>query len=100
VWGMRGDGKYVQSFCRKIRKLIVDGVDWINMALHRDRRGVRVGVILNPGKYELRPDIKKLYQLRPTVTTSSVSVASRVFNPKHMSCVPRLVRNCISCIER
>jgi hypothetical protein len=51
------------------------------------------------GKYEVRPAAKKLYQLRPTVTASSVSVASRVFNPKHISCVPRLVRNCISCIE-
>jgi hypothetical protein len=40
------------------------------------------------------------YELRPNVTASSVSVASWVFNPKHTSCVPRLVRNCISCIER
>jgi len=52
------------------------------------------------GKYELRPAVKKLYQLRPKVTASSVSVASRVFNPKHTSCAPRLVRNCISCVER
>jgi hypothetical protein len=29
------------------------------------------------GKYELRPAVKKLYQLRPKVTSSSVSVASR-----------------------
>jgi len=27
--------------------------------------------------------VKKLYQLRPKVTASSVSVASRVVNPKH-----------------
>jgi len=52
------------------------------------------------GKYELRPAGKKLYHLRPKVTASSVSVASRVVNPMHTSCVPRLVRNCISCIER
>jgi len=35
------------------------------------------------GKYELRPEVKKLYQLRPEVTASSVSVATRVVNPKH-----------------
>jgi hypothetical protein len=29
------------------------------------------------------------------VTASSVSVASRVFNPKCTSCVPRLERKCI-----
>ena len=51
-------------------------------------------------KYELRPAVEKLYQLRTKATASSVSVASRVFNPKHTSCVTRLVRNCISCIER
>jgi len=28
--GMRKDGKYLQRFCRIIRKFIVDGVDWIN----------------------------------------------------------------------
>ena len=52
------------------------------------------------GKHELRPAVKKLYQLLPKVTASSVSVESRVFNHKHTSCVPRLVRNCIRCIER
>jgi hypothetical protein len=29
------------------------------------------------GKYEFRPAVKKLYQLRPKVTASNVSVASR-----------------------
>ena len=41
------------------------------------------------GKYELRRTVKKLYQLRPELST-----------PNMTSCVPRLVRNCISCIER
>ena len=45
--GMRRYGKYMQRLCRIIRKLIVDGVDWINLALHRDRRDFRVDVILN-----------------------------------------------------
>ena len=31
----------------------------------------------------MRPASKKLYQLRPKVTASRVSVASRVVNPKH-----------------
>jgi len=35
------------------------------------------------GKYELRPAVKKLYQLRPKVPASRVSVASWVVNPKH-----------------
>ena len=35
------------------------------------------------GKYELRPAVKNLYQLRPNVSASRVSVASRVVNPKH-----------------
>ena len=35
------------------------------------------------GKCELRPAVKKLYQLRPEVSASRVSVASRVVNPKH-----------------
>jgi len=35
------------------------------------------------GKYELRPAVKKLYQLRPSVSASRVSVASRVVSPKH-----------------
>ena len=42
-----------------------------------------------PGKYELRQAVKKLYQLRPELST-----------PNMTSCVPQLVRNCISCIER
>ena len=52
------------------------------------------------GKYELRPAVKKLYQLRPEVSASCVSGASRVVNANMTSCIPRLVRNCISCIER
>ena len=52
------------------------------------------------GKYVLRPAVKSLHQLSPIVTASSVSVESRVFKPKHTSCVPRLVRNCIICIKR
>ena len=35
------------------------------------------------GKYELRPAVKKLYQLRPEMSASCVSVASRVVDPKH-----------------
>ena len=35
------------------------------------------------GKYEFRPAVKKLNQLRPDVSASCVSVASRVVNPKH-----------------
>jgi len=34
-------------------------------------------------KYELRPAVKKLYQLRLKVSASRVSVASRVVNPKN-----------------
>ena len=41
------------------------------------------------GKYELCPAVKNLYQLRPYLST-----------PNMTSCVPRLVRNFISCIER
>jgi hypothetical protein len=37
----------------------------------------------NRGKYELRPAVKKLHQLRPKVSASRISVASRVVNPKH-----------------
>jgi hypothetical protein len=35
------------------------------------------------GKYELRPAVKKLYQLHPKVSVSRASVASRVVNTKH-----------------
>jgi hypothetical protein len=35
------------------------------------------------GKYELRPAFKKLYQLRPQVSASRVSVGSRFANSKH-----------------
>jgi len=45
--------------------------------------------IFRMGKYELRPAVKKLYQLRPELST-----------PNMTSCFPRLVRNCISFIER
>jgi hypothetical protein len=41
-----------------------------------------------------------VYLLRHRVSASRVSVASGVVNPKMTSWVPRLVRNCISCIER
>jgi hypothetical protein len=37
----------------------------------------------NLGMYQLRPAVKKLYQLRPKVSECCVSVASRVVNPKH-----------------
>jgi len=40
------------------------------------------------GKYELRPPVKKLYQLRPKVSASRVSVASGVFNLKHDELCP------------
>jgi len=35
------------------------------------------------GKYQLRPAVKKLYQLLPKATALSVSVASRAVSPKH-----------------
>jgi hypothetical protein len=35
------------------------------------------------GQYEVRPAVKKLYQLRPKVSASRVSVASRVVNLKY-----------------
>jgi len=44
---------------------------------------VQIGPGAQPGKYELRSAVKKLYQLRPEVSASRVSVASRVVNPKH-----------------
>ena len=40
-------------------------------------------VDIHKGKYELRAAVKKLYQLRPQVSSSRVSVAFRVVNPKH-----------------
>jgi hypothetical protein len=36
-----------------------------------------------PEKYEMCPAVKKLYQLHPKVSASSVAVASRVVNQKH-----------------
>ena len=41
------------------------------------------------GKYELRPAVKKLYQLRPNVSASRVSVASQRVCFTCISCVPR-----------
>jgi hypothetical protein len=38
---------------------------------------------IQTGMYELRPAVKKLHQLRPKVSSSRVSVASRVVNSKH-----------------
>jgi len=38
----------------------------------------------------LRPAFKKLYQLRPKVSASRVSVASRVVNPKHEELRPAI----------
>jgi len=40
------------------------------------------------GKYVLRPAVKILYQLRPEVSASCVSVASRIVNPKHYELRP------------
>ena len=56
------------------------------------------GTALLDEKYELRPAVKKLDHLRPKVSSSRVSGAPRGVNMT--SCVSRLVRNCISCIER
>ena len=44
---------------------------------------------VHSGKYELRPAVKKLYQLCPELSTARMT-----------SCVLRLVRNCISCVPR
>jgi len=51
---------------------------------------IYIGTKLSPpptlctkGKYELRPAFKKSYYLRLKVSTSRVTVASRVVNPKH-----------------
>jgi len=51
------------------------------------------------GKYELRPTVKLLYQLRPEVSALLVSVAHRIVNPKHDELCPTVSGNCISCIE-
>jgi len=45
-------------------------------------------LIYVPGKYELRPAVKKLYQLRPKVSASRVSFASRVVNSEHDELLP------------
>jgi hypothetical protein len=37
---------------------------------------------MKPRKQELRPGVKNVYQLRPKVSASRVSVASRVVKPK------------------
>jgi hypothetical protein len=44
------------------------------------------------GKYELRPAVKKLYQLRSKVSASRVSVASPVVNCKHDELRPALTK--------
>ena len=44
------------------------------------------------GKDELRPPMNKLYQLRPKVSASRVSVASRVVNPKHDELRPAITK--------
>ena len=51
---------------------------------------IYIGTKLSPpptlctkGKHELRPAFKKSYYLRLKVSTSRVTVASRVVNPKH-----------------
>jgi hypothetical protein len=41
------------------------------------------GGLSTSGKYELRPAVKKFYQLRPKGSALSVPFASRVVNPKH-----------------
>jgi hypothetical protein len=48
------------------------------------------------GKYELRPGVKKLYQLRPKVCASGVSVASRFVNPKHDELHPAFSKKIVS----
>ena len=48
--------------------------------------------LLEKGKYELRLAIKKLYNLRPKVSTSRASIASRVVNPKHEELRPAVCK--------
>jgi len=43
---------------------------------------------MKSGKYELRPAVKNLYQLRPKVSVSRVSVAYRVVNLKRDELLP------------
>jgi hypothetical protein len=61
------------------------------------------------GKQELRPAVKKLYQLRPKLSVSRASVAFRDVNSKHEElrpaiskelclCVPMLCFTRISCV--
>jgi len=52
------------------------------------------------GKYELRPAVKKLYQLRPKLSASRVSVASRVVNPKHEELHPAISKELHLCVPR
>jgi hypothetical protein len=47
-------------------------------------------IVTEGGMYKLRPSVKKLYHLRPKVSEWSVSVASRVVNPKHDELRPAL----------
>jgi len=51
------------------------------------------------GKYELCPAVKKLCQLRPELSASRDAFRPELSSPNMTSCVPRLVKNCISCIE-
>jgi len=58
------------------------GVKWIGVGLADKNTALsklsfRLRTRVQTGKYELRPAVKKLYQLRPKLTASSVSVASR-----------------------
>jgi hypothetical protein len=46
------------------------------------RNRIREYELGETGKYELHPAVKKLYQLRPKVPASRVSVASQVVSPK------------------
>jgi hypothetical protein len=61
------------------------GIRWDHYALI-------VSTTYKKGKYELRPAVKKLYQLRSKVSASRVSVASRVVNPKHDELRPAVTK--------
>jgi hypothetical protein len=51
-------------------------------------------------KYELRPAVKKLYQLRPKVSASRASFASRVVNSKHEEFRPEISKKLHVCFPR
>jgi hypothetical protein len=44
------------------------------------------------GKYDLRPAIKNVYQLRPKVSALRVSIASRVVNSRHEELCPAVIK--------